>query len=451
MANTRNGKVSKAKKKALPKQPKRSSGPAADMDWEPPETITSNPLSNPVSAGSHVSIDSDPITPPPAAKHSGKRAAASINDSDSADEKPAPKKKKNQKEPEAKPDPNRKLVVYIPAGGDAIQRKNVTHTTSFEDLLDEIYEIVGCTDVSIKPKLSYKLSTASPKAAAISLSTETDWEGCLDEVTTVERNKKGNVSVSVHIIVSEQYLVSLLANKGKTLPSRKKQGKLQILDLEHAGSDDDDFDDGVGIMAKEAKHMEQLQKMYSHCQMCGPMKVCKISAAGGHQPLSNNHLRGWSRSLAAETHGVTLQSPPKAAMFAMFFKNFGANGPAAPTVQPQSPFGAMNPLMGVNPFGFMAPWMQGVPPAFGGNTMTSALAYGTPSTSVRTSTVPASSPRASGSSLSATLPSNEISKLGTAAELIRLFGMSDGNASFLFAQVKLEMKRVDRIIRAARA
>ncbi|KAJ7704823.1 hypothetical protein B0H17DRAFT_1193326 [Mycena rosella] len=106
MANTRNGKVSKAKKKALPKQPKRSSGPAADMDWEPPETITSSPLSNPVSAGSHVSVDSDPITP--AAKHSGKRAAASINDSDSADEKPAPKKKKNQKEPEAKPDPNRK-------------------------------------------------------------------------------------------------------------------------------------------------------------------------------------------------------------------------------------------------------------------------------------------------------------------------------------------------------
>jgi hypothetical protein len=72
--------------------------------------------------------------------------------------------------------------------------------------------------------------------------------------------------------------------------------KVQILDLDHAGSDDD-FDVGVGDMAEEAKCLEQLQNQYGHCQSCGPTKCCKITFAGTHHAMTNNQLRAWAKSL----------------------------------------------------------------------------------------------------------------------------------------------------------
>ncbi|KAJ7438981.1 hypothetical protein FB451DRAFT_1378089 [Mycena latifolia] len=502
-----------------------------DLDWDPPETIISRPLSaDPVESGMpadqsfaadiDIGADSDPITPPPVAKRSATKRAApeSINDSDSASEaEPKRKKKKKQeqeKEKEKARDPNRKLLIYIPqgGGGSGTKRKTLTHAVSFDDVLDIIYGIVGCTDVAVKPKLSYKLSNAVAKADAVSLYTEDDWEGCLEDVMAAEKTKKANTGISVRINVTEQYMSSLLAMKGKHGASKKK-GKVQILDLEHAGSGDDDFDEGTGIMGTESKHFEQLQKMYSRCQMCGPEKACKINSSGTHQPLSHNQLRAWARSLvrnsslklscqakprqAAETHGVTLQTPPKAQLFAMFFKTFGTASTAPAPVQPQSPFGAMPPYMGGNPYAFMAPWMQGMPPAFSGNPMAPTSAYGSSShgasTSTSSSTLPSSSSHASTSALPSSDPHDmdaanpypeiaafiatlsllhsrrnlaqyldrfdeldfynidEISKLGTAEELTRLVGMTAGNAAFLLAQVKTKMRRVDRATRAVRA
>jgi hypothetical protein len=70
-----------------------------------------------------------------------------------------------------------------------------------------------------------------------------------------------------------------------------------VLDLEHAEDGDDDFDEGVEVMAAEAKFVEQLQSKYSNCQLCGWSKACKIDVSGNHHPLSNNQLRGWGRSL----------------------------------------------------------------------------------------------------------------------------------------------------------
>lgn len=45
---------------------------------------------------------------------------------------------------------------------------------------------------------------------------------------------------------------------------------------------------------------------------------------------------------------------------------------------------------------------------------------------------------------------DEISKLKTVDELVRLVGISVGNSTFLLEQVKDEMKRVDRANRAAK-
>ncbi|KAJ7206579.1 hypothetical protein GGX14DRAFT_396964 [Mycena pura] len=302
MTNTRN--TQKVKKKKPPvaarhsTRLKESRGKSEDF----PETITvASSLSTsdptPITSDSRSGSPSIPdASPSPLAKPKravSKRAAAeSINDSENASDDDAPpliKKRKKQKEREEdKPDPNRiqsssitfspELLLYIPrAGSDGTQRKNLTHAVTFDDVLDVIHDIVGCTDVAVKPKLSYRLSTAGPRADAISISDETDWAGCLEEVTAMEKLKKG-VVVSVRIIVSDQYLQSLLAQKGKgTAGGSKKKGKLQILDLEHAGSDDDDFDDGPGVMVAEAKHLESLQKMHSRCQRCGPTKGVVVS------------------------------------------------------------------------------------------------------------------------------------------------------------------------------
>jgi hypothetical protein len=97
-----------------------------------------------------------------------------------------------------------------------------------------------------------------------------------------------------------QYLASLRA-KLKIQVSGPKKGKskqrIQILDLEHAGSRDDDFDDGLGIMEKEKKFLAELQAKYSRCQLCGPDKMCKIDIAGNHSKLNNPQIRAWSTAL----------------------------------------------------------------------------------------------------------------------------------------------------------
>jgi hypothetical protein len=87
------------------------------------------------------------------------------------------------------------------------QREILKHSTLFDEALAVIYETIGCADIPKKPLLSYKLSNAAVKAPAINLGSAKDWEGCLEDVTGVEKKKK--IQVSVSIIVTDQ--VSLYA------------------------------------------------------------------------------------------------------------------------------------------------------------------------------------------------------------------------------------------------
>lgn len=92
--------------------------------------------------------------------------------------------------------------------------------------------------------------------------------------------------------------------KSKALPTQTARGKAKpapILDLDHAASDDDDFDEGLGDMEKEAKSLEALQNQYGHCQSCGRNKACKIAVDGTHYPITNNQLRAWSKSLVCHS------------------------------------------------------------------------------------------------------------------------------------------------------
>jgi hypothetical protein len=145
------------------------------------------------------------------------------DDSDGAENKKQPVKKKRKKAQEAVVlDPDRSvspvffacrprelkfrlqgLVLMIPqASNTGTQREHLTHSTSFDDALAVIHETIGCAEVPKKPLLSYKLSNAAGKAPGINLGSAKDWDGCLEDVTSVEVKKK--MQVSVTIIVTDQ-------------------------------------------------------------------------------------------------------------------------------------------------------------------------------------------------------------------------------------------------------
>ncbi|KAF8173396.1 hypothetical protein K438DRAFT_1772202 [Mycena galopus ATCC 62051] len=96
--------------------------------------------------------------------------------------------------------------------------------------------------VARKPVLTYKLSNATTKVPATSLSTDEDWKGCIEDVRQAESGKKAGVLIPVMILVTEQYLNSLSAKRGKAKPSigKGRSKKPVILDLDHAESGDDD-------------------------------------------------------------------------------------------------------------------------------------------------------------------------------------------------------------------
>jgi hypothetical protein len=264
--------------------------------------------------------------------------------------------------------------------------------------------------------------------------------------------------------------------------------------LDHAESGDDDFDDGLGTMGHEIKCMEQLDNQYGHCQACGPAKFCKITVTGTHHHLSNGQRRAWAQALvcaqfcaasllihlcqALGKDGVTLKTPPRDVagqnLFGMFFKSMPREvGPPEPPMP--NLFSGMMPqqMMG---YPYM-PW--GLP----GHSHMSQMPPIMPA-------VPSPFPHASTSALPAVIPSSdppemgalnpypeiptflqelngynprrnlldyipvfgaldyyhidEIHKLGTAEELVRIAKITHGNATYIMAEVKNEIKRVDR-------
>ncbi|KAJ7694014.1 hypothetical protein B0H14DRAFT_3530889 [Mycena olivaceomarginata] len=208
-----------------------------DVDFEDPD-----PGDTPYSPGEALTRSSSIIPPPkillPAKKKKKKKAAEVVGPEDC------------------------KLVLMIPrAELDGSQRVLLTHATTFQEVLDFIYDTIGCADIAVKPVLMYKLSNATKSMEAVCLGSDTDWEGCLESVTAAEKLSK---LISVKINITEQYIASLRVKLKIKLPSavgaktgRGKQ-KIQIMDLEHAESGDDDFDNSLGIMEKEKKRLGEL-------------------------------------------------------------------------------------------------------------------------------------------------------------------------------------------------
>jgi hypothetical protein len=83
-----------------------------------------------------------------------------------------------------------------------------------------------------------------------------------------------------------------------------KEKKTALLDLDNSDADDDGGEDEA-MAEKERKALEQLEKVLSNCQKCGPSKLCKINKNGQHVNLTFNQRRGWSVALVNELYFIT--------------------------------------------------------------------------------------------------------------------------------------------------
>ncbi|KAJ6478397.1 hypothetical protein C8R45DRAFT_1101803 [Mycena sanguinolenta] len=427
-----------------------------------------------------------------AAKKAAKRAVAETvalsddtlsSDSDATAPPPKRRKKDKGKEPDILCDDQHQLILSVPwVSEPGNQRISFTHSTTFSDALSAIYTTVGCTDVARKPVLTYKLSNAVKSVPETSLQTDSDRKGCLQDMRQAEITKKAGTVIPVMIL----YLKSLVAKRGRTkLPSGKGQStKVPVLDLDHAESGDNDFDEGLGTMDQELKFVEELDAHYGHCQACGPTRICKITVASTHHHLSNNQRRAWSQALALKKNGVTLRTPPHDVagqnLFSMFFKSV-----LPETVWPV-PGPPMQNLLStmILPQTMGYPYMPWMIPGYSHTPSMEAMHP------IASAAAPSHAPHASTSALPAVIPLSdppemgalnpypeipdflrrldgyeprrnilnyipmfaaldyynidEIHRLRTVEQLVLVAKITHGNATYLMAQVKNEIKKVDR-------
>jgi hypothetical protein len=287
-------------------------------------------------------------------------------------------------------------------------------------------------------------------------------------------------------------MVSLRAKNKKKAQATKKgkgKGKLSVMDLDHnesVGEDDDDED----VEAGEKKALSELAAEYCKCVRCGPLVMCKIDRGDNHISLSFPQRRAWAVSLvrihlcrftityhliqACGTKGVTKITPPNAcALFSMFHGT--AKAPTPPTLpvqsHPQYPYFPSLPGAvgyggaGYGMPGFQMPGYMPVPAGPSAPTHHLAMSSDPPDDAgayplivdfIETliAKVPQrQSLREAGQNLR-TLAYYNIDELTTLT--VNEFGTDKfgnilrGNAEYLLAQMKREVKRLDKVARRAR-
>ncbi|KAJ2924095.1 hypothetical protein H1R20_g13003, partial [Candolleomyces eurysporus] len=176
----------------------------------------------------------------------------------------------NEQEPDS---PN--LIFLVPQySSETSRRLTLAANTTFGEAREEMYKLIGCQDVKVKPDLSYKLATATVKVKSIALNSDEDWVGLLEDINQ-GGNKQKKSPLPISIFVEEKYLASLRVYRGaasKTASagsSKAKKGKVPLMDLD--GGDEDDGGSGdPSIHEKESKALEQLDAVLNGCQKCGP-------------------------------------------------------------------------------------------------------------------------------------------------------------------------------------
>jgi hypothetical protein len=99
------------------------------------------------------------------------------------------------------------LILLIPcADSEGSQRIYLPLDTSYEDALETIHDTIGCSAITKKPTLAYRLSTSTVRSDPINLCRRDDWEGCLDDVMAAQNKKTkaaAKLTVTVKIIVPD--------------------------------------------------------------------------------------------------------------------------------------------------------------------------------------------------------------------------------------------------------
>ena len=90
----------------------------------------------------------------------------------------------------------------MPSLTEGLQRVKLDPSTSYDELIENIYEIVGCSNVAKKPQLQYRLSNTTAKSPAVNLGNDVDWEGCLEDVVHGIKKGKG-APITIKITISD--------------------------------------------------------------------------------------------------------------------------------------------------------------------------------------------------------------------------------------------------------
>ncbi|KAJ6459306.1 hypothetical protein C8R45DRAFT_942332 [Mycena sanguinolenta] len=262
---------------------------------------------------------------------------AGSQDSETPTTAPSTKRKKKKKPTEEVPILPQSIVILVPTIHGASQRVSIPYDSDFNDAATAIFDAIPCSDVPLKPTLSYKLNSKSGK---ILLTDDDSWSSLRSVVVTRLNDKKKASTDAIDICLSpDNYLVSLQLRKNPKLVKTLKNGKRMakdVLDLEHrdqAEADEDDVGGELSVMEKEQEKLAELERKHQgKCQKCAadqPEVWCKIDKSGAHTPITYVMRNSWAHSLnfrhseaikALEEHGVTLDNPPNTSLFAVFHK-----------------------------------------------------------------------------------------------------------------------------------
>ncbi|THU78448.1 hypothetical protein K435DRAFT_876621 [Dendrothele bispora CBS 962.96] len=242
----------------------------------------------------------------------------------------------------------KRIILVIPSIVDGLNDKKMfdnVDEVDFDTVLATIHESLECTSYKVLPELSYKLEGAPAKSSASRLSSEVDWQICVDDALAAQIKKKTNVKVNV--LVDQAYMNALKkkqqgTKKGKSKNSggaKEKEKKAVVKTVHLDGSSDIDENgdvvvedaengSGSGILDAEKKHLERLMKRYSTCKFFGSEVACKVNKWNEHVPLTINQLQAWATALNFGQQGVTLDIPPKSTSFSDFHHSISTRTPA---------------------------------------------------------------------------------------------------------------------------
>ncbi|KAJ7206848.1 hypothetical protein GGX14DRAFT_567924 [Mycena pura] len=286
--------------------------------------------------------DGDPELPPPlqlldeVKSHKPKGPATSRVRSKTTEK--GKRGKKKEKTPPPTPTVMKFVAPTIVQSSVATSNLSIPFNSSYAEAEKLLFDHIGCADVVIKPTFQYKLNM---RAAPMLLTKDgwRDFRGMVEERFVKDKGKVTPVAIS---LLPDKYMESLVDTIRKQANNGKRK-KAKLLDLNapvptpasgsrsrhHAGADDDhdeidedggdDCNGGTDLMHEERRWWEALEKEYKgRCRSCGRNVWCKVGPDGECISIPMLHISPWALHLAKKTHGVTLQVPPRDAMFDIY-------------------------------------------------------------------------------------------------------------------------------------